>query len=173
MRITWFGGSAFRLYVGGSIVVTDPDAAPVSVDRAELVAAADHTLAASGIGLPLLDAAWRPQRRRREIDEPAIQQGLRVFSLDGGGLLLDAPEDGPLIVASATAVWDRFADNVVAVLHGPADGLPNAVQRLCTAARPRLIALAAAPSERDFAAIAATDHDMPLQVLELGLALEA
>ncbi len=173
MRIAWFGGSAFRLYLGGSIIVTDPDAAPASVDSAELVAAADRTVAASGIGLPLLDAAWRPQRRRREIDEPVSPPGLRLFRLDGGGLLLDAPGDGPLIVVSATTVWDRFADNAVAVLYGPADDLPDAVQRLCTAARPRLIALAAAPSEQDFTAITAAARGTPLQVLEHGLALEA
>lgn len=173
MRITWFGGSTFRLYLGGNIVVVDPDAAPAGIDRAELAAAADRTIAASGEGLPVLDTEWKPRRRRREIDEPESRPPLRIFRLEGGGVLLDAAEKSPLVLGNGETAWGSFAENSVVVLHGPGENIPEAALRLLAAARPRLIALAGIPSDAAFSAIAAAIRDTPFQVLETGLALEA
>ena len=73
MKLTWFGGTALRVYAGGQIVVVDPAAAPAGVDRGELLAGADRVVA--GEALPSVDpATWRPKPMRRLVEEaPAAE----------------------------------------------------------------------------------------------------
>lgn len=177
MKITWFGGGTFRLYVGGRIVVTDPRDAPAGVEAAELTAAADEVVALAGgaSGLPQLDPDAFPARRRlRPLDEPDAAEA-RLFALGGVGLAIDDPGEAPLILApGGVPAWGPFADEAVVVLFGDAAAVADGAGTLLSTARPRLVALAAeGMSDARFAALAATAGRTPMQVLEAGLAVEA
>lgn len=175
MRITWFGASTFRIYLGGRIVVVDPEAAPADVDRHELVAAADHVVALGRGDLPALDpAAWRHRRPRRAIDMPA-QDIFDLRALPGGGLFIDEPEEGPLIATPAGATtWERFADDAAVTVFGEAAVAAADIRALMAMARPRLVAIAATDVSGDqFRALADIGGGSTLLVLEPGLAVEA
>jgi len=45
MKLTWFGGTTLRVYVGGEIVVIDAGGAADGIDHGELVAGANHLVA--------------------------------------------------------------------------------------------------------------------------------
>ncbi len=175
MRITWFGGGTFRIYVGGRIVVTDPDGAPAGVDRHELAAAADHIVRPGQGDLPEIDpAAWCRRRPQRVIDVPGEDIfGLHV--LPGGGLFIDEPEEGPLIATPAgVTTWDRFADEGAVAVFGDAEAVATDIRALMATARPRLVAIAASRFSGDqFRALADIGGGGALLVLEPGLAVEA
>jgi len=177
MRLTWFGGSTFRLYLGGRIIVTDPGHAPAGVDRSELVAAADHVIDLSdGVAdFPVVDPiSWRPRRRGRlidEVEETIVQ--LLVFGKEG--LVVDEPEEGPVVIAPGGAAdWGPFADGAAVVLFGSATAIAAGVAALTVRTRPKLIALAT-PSlgDAEFTGLAANAGGCPILVLEAGLAVEA
>lgn len=176
MRLTWFGGSTFRLYLGGRIIVTDPDMAPEGVDRAELAAAADHVVdLRDGIAdFPLVDpATWRPTRRGRLIED-AGETIVELLSTGGEALVVDEPDEGPVVIAPATlSDWGRFADGAVVAIYGSGQAVADGARALLGHARPKLVAMAGDVGEADMAAVAAVAGQTPVQALETGLALEA
>jgi len=177
VKITWFGGATFRIYIGGKIFVTDAERAGGGVDRHEVAAGADEKISLSDgmVEHPYLDVSeWRRTRARRPIDEP-VETVAALFTISGEGLFIDEPQDGPLIVApGGQTAWGHFADGAVAVLFGDPLGVEEGARSLLIAARPRLIALAAEGfSDAQFRALAKDCGDCALQVMEQGLALEA
>ncbi len=177
MKITWFGGSTFRLYVGGVIFVTDIERAPANIDRRELGAGADHRIDLSDglVEFPYLDLEnWRPRRQSRLIDMPA-EQIAELYTISGEGLFIDEPQEGPVIVAPANqTAWGRFAEGAVVVLYGPPKTIAEGVRSLVASARPKLVALATEGlNDLQFQAVAACCDGCAVQVLEPGLSVEA
>jgi hypothetical protein len=172
MKLTWFGGTALRVYAGGQIVVIDPDSAPAAVDRGELLSGADRIVTA-GDALPQIDAArWRAKAMPRVTEETPPAE---VGRLDGA-LLVAAAGEAPLVVLGAGALprFGRWADEAVIVLTQARDDLIAEVTALLDVARPRLIALAVDEAALDRAIEALAEHldGAGLSSLEPGLALE-
>lgn len=172
MKLTWFGGTALRVYIGGQIVVVDADIAPDSVDRGELLAGADRIVV--GEELPSIDvSSWRPKGVPRLMEDvPAAEvfraaedvvliavAGEPVLMLIGGG---DLPRFG------------RWADGAVIVLTASRSGQADEVEGMLRVSRPRLIALAMEESEVDRVVdgLAPVLDGVGLVSLEPGLALE-
>ena len=86
MKLTWFGGTTLRVYLGGEIVVVDAASAPADVDRGELLAGADRVVRL-GEGTPIDPAGWRPKPAVRGMDE---LPPLEVFKIAGDTLLIAA-----------------------------------------------------------------------------------
>jgi len=177
MKITWFGGSTFRIYVGGKIFVTDHDRAPEGIDPHEVSAAADYKINLSDgkIEFPYLDIESRKdQRPRRLIDVPQ-ELIASLYTIEGEALFIDEPQEGPVVVAPGQqTAWGHFADNAVVVLHGKSEEVLEGAQSLLVAARPKLVAIAADGfSEDQLGVLAKTCGNCALQVLEQGLPVEA
>ena len=83
MKLTWFGGTALRVYVGGEIVVIDADDAPAGVDRSELRAGAAH-LVELGKVPEINPAFWRNRQVARAIDD---QPPLEIHGIGPAALL--------------------------------------------------------------------------------------
>jgi len=176
MKITWFGGSTFRLYVGGKIFVTDADKAPDGINAHEVAAAADHRIDLSdGIAdFPYLDAEnWTPRRPRRALDMPD-EQLYELYTISGEALFIDEPEEGPVIVAPAgQTAWGRFADNGVIVLYGAAHQLAGDISNLILAARPKLLMVAVdGLTDALIGEISPVANGCAVQIMEPGLSLE-
>lgn len=174
MKLTWFGGTALRAYVGGEIVVIDADAAPQTVDRGELLAGADRVVMLAGdTAVPTIDPAiWRP-RVVRPMEEPPSPEILRIGA---SALLIAGVGDPPLIILGSGEPprFGRWADGAVIVLTSGRDSFVAEATVLLDVARPRLIALAADEQRLDDAIAELSEHldGAGLVSLEPGLALE-
>lgn len=176
MKITWFGGTTFRIYVGGRIFVTDAGKAPGTANMHEVAAAADYRIDLGGEkpAFPLLDAEnWRRRKPLRLVDAPA-EEVFDLYTLSGEAIFIDEPEEGPVVLAPARdTAWGRFADDAVLILHGDAEALAEGVRSVTAIARPRLIAIAAPEmDDAQVQAIAGLCGGCAIQVLERGLPLE-
>lgn len=172
MKLTWFGGTAIRIHIGGEVLVLDADQAPASIDRSELVSGADRILAISD-AFPAVDpAAWRPRSIGRAIDE-ARPPPISILRIGAHALLIDATGESPLVLVTGAPPPrpGRWVGAAVVVLFEPTG--PDAITVL-DAFQPRLIALAA--SEVTIGAVIAALRDRleetGLVALEPGLALE-
>ncbi|RYE10191.1 MAG: hypothetical protein EOP22_05520 [Hyphomicrobiales bacterium] len=174
MKLTWFGGTTLRAYVGGEIVVIDPDGAPEGIDRAELLAGADRAVALRGDAtVPLVDpAGWRP-KTVRPLDEAGPVEIVRIGP---SALLVAGIGESPLVVLGADAPprFGRWADGAVIVLASGGDALVAEATVLLDLARPRLLALAVDEQTLDLSVAALSEHldGAGLVSLEPGLALE-
>jgi hypothetical protein len=172
MKLTWFGGTALRIYLGGQIVVVDPDAAPAGVDRGELLAGADRIVAAGDGLTPVDPALWGAKPMPRLMDEVPAAEVVRI----GQALLVAAAGEPALVIAGPGEVpmAGRWADRAVIVLTNVDEGLVADIAALLDAARPRLIALAAGEETLDWSVEALAGHlnETGLASLEAGLALE-
>lgn len=169
MKLTWFGGCTFRIYLGGKIFAVTDGAGTTNVDAGELAAGVDASIVLPATGLPeFVPDLLRP---RRMIDQPE-GEGPGLFAFQHGVALID-PAEPPLFLSDRRHVeWDRTVDAGIVVLVG-ADATANAI-RLFDAARPKLLALAVDEiGDDELAAIAAHAGQTAVQVLEPGLALEA
>lgn len=177
MKITWFGGSTFRIYVGGKIFVTDHDRAPEGVDPHEVSAAADHKIDLSDgiVEFPYLDVEnWKKRRPQRLLDMPE-EMIAALYTIEGEALFIDEPQEGPVIVAPAgQTAWGHFADNAVVVLYGNSSAILEGAQSLLIAARPKLITIATSGiSDTQMSALGSVCGECALQILEQGFAIEA
>lgn len=177
MKITWFGGTTFRLYVGGRIFVTDADKAPSGVDPHEVAAAADYKVDLTDriADFPFLDAEnWERRRPLRVIDAPE-EDIFELYTISGEGIFIDEPEEGPVIIAPAgETAWGHFADDAVVILFGESAAVSEGIKSLTVAARPKLIAIATSQlSDVEIGALSKACRKCPMQVLEAGLSLEA
>ena len=175
MKLTWFGGTTLRIYIGGAIVVVDADAAPDGVDRGELLAGADRVVALAGdAAVQSIDPAqWRPRPVPRGIDEvPPVE----VLSIGRSALLIAAAGEPPLVILGSAEPprFGRWADGAVVVLTSGREGFIAEATVLLDVARPRLIALAADEQTLDTAVDELSEHldGAGLVSLEPGLALE-
>jgi len=177
MKITWFGGSTLRIYVGGRIFVTDHERAPEGVDPHEVSAAADYTINLSDgiIEFPYLDMESRKEQRPRRLIDMPQELVASLYTIEGEALFIDEPQEGPVIVApGGQTAWGHFADNAVVVLYGKPEAVLEGAQSLLVAARPKLIAIAADGFSQDqLDVLALTCGNCALQVLEQGFSVEA
>lgn len=142
VKLTWFGGTALRAHVGGRIVVIDPEVAPDTVDRRELVAGADRVVSLAGNdGRPIDPDRWRPPVARPLEPEPELE----VLTIGPSTLVISAPGEPPLLLADVTELprLGRWVDGAVFVLFGERGArLAEAIIAL-DVARPKVLALAA------------------------------
>jgi hypothetical protein len=172
MKLTWLGGTALRIYLGGEIVVVDPESAPANVDQAELLAGAGRVVRL-GEGDLIDPTGWRPKNPPRGMDP---LPPLEVSRIGPGALLIAAAGESPLIVLGAGEAprFGRWADGGVFVLNSGRESLVATATVLLDVGRPRLIAIAADEQTLDHAIAALSEHldGVGLVSLEPGLALE-
>jgi hypothetical protein len=175
MKLTWFGGTTLRVYVGGEIVVVDADTAPAGVDRGEVLAGADRIVALRGdASVARIDpTTWRPKSAPRAIDDaPSVD----ILSIGASALLIAAAGEPPLVVLGSGEPprFGRWADGAVVVLTSGRESFVAEATVLLDVARPRLVALAADEQTLDLAIEELSEHldGAGLVSLEPGLALE-
>lgn len=175
MKLTWFGGTTLRIYIGGRILVCDPAGAPAGIDSSELVSGADRTFELDGPLPPVAPSNWQPRRAGSLLNETTELPEVLVHRIGPGAVLVDAVGEPPLVLAtgtiSFTARWTR--DAVVAVL-GDHGRLPAIAASALQEMAPRLIALAG-PEPAIEAVILEIGNRLDgtsLLSLEPGLALE-
>lgn len=178
MKLTWFGGSTFRIHIGGQIIVTDAAGAEAPVDKTELRSGADREIALGDLGqLPAIDGArWRPPRAASPLQVEDQPQGLTIGRLQGQGLLVHAAGDPPLLLAGGSITGaGRWSRNAVVVAYGAAAGTPDIAVALLELLGPKLLLLAAPAPELDalFPVLRARLEGTALVALEAGMALEA
>lgn len=176
MKLTWFGGMAFRAYAGGAIVVLCPEEAPETVDRGELLAGAETIIARGDRSIPALDpASWRPAAPTRLVDADEMPS-LQIGRVAGGHLLVAAPGEPPLLVLGDGELPEsgRWLDGAMIVITTARTALAEDVASITATARPRLFALALDEAALDAAMAAVPPHlgGAGLVSLEPGLALE-
>lgn len=174
MKLTWFGGTTFRIQIGGQVLVVDPEAAPEGIDRSELVSGADHVVPMREGGNPTDPQSWRPRAAERLLDAGDAGRPLQVWSVGGTGLLIDGDDDRPLLLTTEDVpTLGRWGDRAVIVLAG--SGLADRAERLLAEAHPALVALAGSDGEVDVTLDRVRDRldGTGLVALELGLAVEA
>lgn len=172
MKLTWFGGTTLRVYLGGRIIVVDAHRALDGIDRGELLAGADRSVT-MGEAARIDPSTWRPKSAPRAIDEVPEPE---IFTIGPDTLLLAAPGE-PLLVILGTGEAPRFgrwADGAVIVLTSAAESLVATASVILDVSRPRLIALAVDEQTLDGAVAELGEHldGAGLVSLEPGLALE-
>lgn len=178
MKLTWFGGSTFRIHIGGQVIVTDAAGAEGSVDVAELRSGADREIALAELGgLPAIDGeGWRPPRASSVLQVDDASPGVTLGRLAGQGLLVHAAGEPPLLLTGgpigAVGRWSRDA---VVVAYGPAGRTRGMATDLLDALAPKLLLLAAPAPALDglFASLRERLEGTALVALEAGMALEA
>lgn len=178
MKLTWFGGSTFRIHIGGQIIVTDAAGAAAPVDKTELRSGADRELALGELErLPAIDGAgWRPPRAVSPLEVDDAPQVMTVGRLEGQGLLVHAAGDPPLLLAGGAIVGaGRWSRDAVVVAYGAAVRTPDIAIGLLELLSPKLLVLAAPGPELDALFPALREHlgSTALVALETGMALEA
>lgn len=177
MKLTWFGGTTLRVYLGGAILVVDPHGAPKSVDRTELLAGAGHVVSLGDDSkVPLIDPThWRPRPPVRAVDDTGAVD-IDLLRLAPHTLLAAAAGEPPLVILGAGDAprFGRWADGAVIVLTSAREALVAEATVLLDVARPRLVALALDEDRLDAAIAAIAEHlgGAGLVSLEPGLALE-
>lgn len=140
MKLTWFGGTTFRIHLGGRMLVVDADSAPPAIDRAELLSGADH---AFGLWDDLPPAApnWSPRKVGALIDAAADLPDVLVYRLGDAAVLIEAVGEPPLVIATGdvpeTGRWGREAVVIVA-----GNQLADTARSVVNELGPRLLALA-------------------------------
>lgn len=173
MKLTWFGGSTFRVHIGGWMIVVDPQGAPGSIDSTELVSGADKVLTLAD-DLPLVDARkWAPRKVGALIDAAAELPEVLVHRLAEAAVLIEAVGEPPLVIATAEVTeagrWGREAVVVVAGKE-----LPQTAMSVVNEIGPRLIAIAGGEQaiEETIEAVRELLDGTGLMAMEPALALE-
>lgn len=171
MKLTWFGATAFRVHLGGQIVVVN-SAAAKGAAAAELQSGADQT-AALGQGPAIDPSGWRPRPAARGTDP---SPPLEIIRIGEAALLIAAAGEPPLVILGPGALprFGRWADGAVVVLTSDRASLVADASVLLDVARPRLIALAVDDQTLDLAIAELSEHldGAGLVSLEPGLAVE-
>jgi hypothetical protein len=173
MKITWFSNTAFRIHIGGQILVVDADQAGQGVEPKELVSGADLVVRFDDENAQADGANWSPRPPERLLDAGESVRPLSIWSLGAGTLLVDADADHPLLlVTGEVPAVGRWAEKAVIVLIG--ERLAERASRLLAARAPRLIALAGDEAEVSAAFEAVRDRldGAGLVALEPGMAVE-
>lgn len=173
MKVTWFGGITVRIYIGGEILLIDPDGAHEGRERAELLAGVDRKILPSELqGVDL--GNWQPRRAKRLLDDDGTSN-VEVWGTESGGVVLDAPDEpSVLLFPKVVTTFGRWADGAVMVLAGSGEELVSTGRAILAQCRPRLVALAADDAALDHA-ISALRTDLQgasLVALEQGMPLE-
>jgi len=172
MKLTWFGGTTLRVYVGGEIVVIDAGEAADGVDRSELSSGANHMVTLGKV--PQINPAfWRNRPAARAID---AAPPLEIHGIGPAALLIAAAGEPPLVVLGPgdPPRFGRWADGAVVVLCSAKESLVADATVILDVARPKLVALAVDEQTLDQAIEELSEHldGAGLVSLEPGLALE-
>lgn len=171
MKVTWFAGDAFRVQIGGKIVVLNP-ASAIGVELRELVSGADMVIDGTA-GLDSVDPlAWRPYRPASALfDESAAD--VRAYAIEaGGGLLISAPGEPPLLfLHRSPSRMGRWVRDAVVI---PVDASPQqAIIAIIEILAPALVLVRDVDLPQiDFGLVAAAVDGTALQVLEGGMGVE-
>lgn len=173
MKLTWFGGTTFRIHIGGWMVVVDAEGAPGSIDSTELVSGADKIVELAG-DLSQADARkWVPRKVGALIDAAAELPEVLVHRLDDGVVLVEAVGEAPLVIATGEVPeagrWGRDAVVIVAGKH-----LAQTAASVVNEIGPRLIAIAGGERaiEETIEAVRELLDGTGLMAMEPALALE-
>jgi len=168
MKLTWFGGTTLRIYIGGSILVSDPTGIS-GVATEEPVGGADATFEVAAPG-PMVDLkGWQPRRASSVLEDSPLEVP-RTLLVEGGVVVVDAVGEPPLLLVSGNVpTAGRWGRDAVVVAFGQ-----GAAEAALTALGPRLIAVAGddAEVERTFAGLRDRLDGTALVALEKALALE-
>lgn len=173
MKLTWLGGTALRVHLGGQVVVLDAEAANAGVDRGELSGGADRVLGLADSHAAADGRAWKPRVAQRLLEAGDVTRPVDVWSLGERAVLLDPDEDMPLLViGGAVPELGRWVERAVVVLVGEA--IAQRAETLIGRAAPRLLALAGTEGEIEEAIGVVRDRldGTGLVALEPGLAVE-
>lgn len=171
MKLTWFGGEAFRVHAAGAIVVVAGEGALLRVDRAELVSGADIVVAFEAVAAGAAD--WKPRAPLRMLEADEAMRLPQVVGLGEGVVAIDADGEAPLVLARGEFLAaGRWLGQAVVVLIG--EGLAARGAALLERAAPRLLALAGSEVEVGAAFDALRDRldGTGLIALDRGLAVE-
>ena len=142
MKLTWFGGTTLRVYLGGEIVVVDAAQAPEGVNRLELTSGANRTVTLGDTNPWVDPQTWRPPRPVRAMDEA---RSVEIFSIGPETCLISGEGDPPVLICNAVELprLGHWVDGAVMVLFGDRGAaLAEAVMAL-DLAKPRHLVLAA------------------------------
>jgi hypothetical protein len=173
MQLTWFGGTTFRIHIGGKMLVVDAEGAPGRIDRTELLSGADR---AFGLGDALPEAEprkWQPRKVGALIDEGTDLPDVLVFRLAAEAVLVEAAGEPPLVIATgAVPEAGRWGREAVVVVAGR--NLPETAASVVNEIGPRLIAIAGGEQAVDETIEALRDRldGTGLMAMEPTLALE-
>ncbi|UYO00385.1 MAG: hypothetical protein KIT02_03970 [Devosia sp.] len=172
MKLTWFGGTAFRIHIGGQIIVVDAEQA-IGVDSGELVSGADIVTAMDAPHKPADGTNWTARPIQRLLDADESLRPAQIWTLGEGALLVDADEDRPLLLlAGEPPALGRWVEKAVVVMAG--DDLARRGAALLESRRPHLIAFGGSDAARDqaFSMLPPLLDGAGLIALEPGLAVE-
>lgn len=178
MKLTWFGGRALRVHLGGSILLVDPDTAAAEVNQTEIRSGVDRIIGLGGDELKQVDAErWFPRRSAPQLDGP---HPLELLSIGPDTCLLHAEMDPPLLVSNALQLprLGRWGDGAVIVTFGDRGARIAEAIAASDLVRPRRLVLAAEDEVVDafINRISQFDEEiwggMAFSSLEPGLALE-
>ena len=173
MKLTWFGGTTFRIHIGGWMIVVDPQGAPGSIDSTELVSGADKIIELEG-GLPQADPRkWMPRKVGALIDAAAALPEVLVHRLGEAVVLIEAVGEAPLVIATGeVSEAGRWGRDAVVVIAGK--DLPRTAVSVVNEIGPRLIAVAGGEHaiEETIEAVRELLDGTGLMAMEPALALE-
>lgn len=150
MKFTWFGTSAFRIHVGGAIVVVEPEAAGTGIDPAELVSGADLVVRFGEEKVLADSIGWKPRPPLRPLEADEENRAPEIAALGSDCLVINADGEAPLVIACGNVpVVGKWADKAVIVLCGTR--LSDRGAALLDRISPSLIALAGEEAEVDAA----------------------
>ena len=172
MKLTWFGGTTFRLHIGGRMLVVDAQSAPGGIDRTELLSGADRTFGLWD-DLPQAGEKWAPRKVAALVDAELELPDVLVHRLADVAVLIEAVGEPPLVIATGavpeTGRWGREAVVIVA-----GNQLADTAKSVLNEMAPRLLAIAGGEHATDEAIEAVRDSldGAGLMAMEPGLALE-
>jgi hypothetical protein len=173
MKLTWFGGTTFRVHIGGWMIVVDAEGVPGSVDSTELVSGADMVFGLAD-DLPQVDARkWAPRKVGALIDEAAELPGVLVHRLGEAVVLVEAVGEAPLVIAMGEVPEaGRWGRDAVVIVAGKS--LPQTAVSVVNEIGPRLIAIAGSEHaiEETIEAVQELLDGTGLMAMEPALALE-
>jgi len=142
MKLTWFGGTTLRVYIGGEIIVVDAERAPKGVNPLELTSGANRVVQL-GDSNPRVDPqTWKPPRAVRAMDEA---RPVDVFSIGPETCLISGESDPPVLICSALELprLGHWVDGSVMVLFGQRGAAVAEAVMALDLAKPRHLVLAA------------------------------
>ena len=106
MQLTWFGGTTFRIHIGGKMLVVEAEGAPGGIDRTELLSGADRAFGLADALPEVEPRKWQPRKVGALIDEGSELPDVLVYRLAAGAVLVEAAGE-PTRAASALGLTAR------------------------------------------------------------------
>lgn len=173
MQLTWFGGTTFRIHIGGKMLVVDAEGASGGIDRTELLSGADRAFGLAD-DLPAAEARrWAPRKVGALIDAETELPEALVWRLGPNVVLIEAVGEPPLLIATGEGTEaGRWGRDAVVIVAG--SNLPKTAVSVVNEIGPRLLAIAGGEHAIDETIEAVRDllDGTGLMAMEPALALE-